>query len=44
LPFPVSAKEKPSILEALKQGAEKSRQMFGNKPEPEIAKKQEICI
>ena len=31
---PISAKEKPSILETLKINAEKSRQMFGGKTEP----------
>jgi len=39
---PVSAKEKPSILEALKQGAEKSKTLYGGRPEPE--KKPDICI
>jgi hypothetical protein len=39
---PISAKEKPSILDALKQGAEKSKSLFGGKPEPD--KKPEICI
>jgi len=39
---PISTKEKPSILEALKRGAEKSRNLFGGKSEPE--KKSEICI
>ena len=38
----IEAKEKPSILEALKQGAEKSKSLFGSKSEPE--KKPEICI
>ena len=38
----IEAKEKPSILEALKQGAEKSKNLFGAKPEQE--KKPEICI
>jgi hypothetical protein len=38
----VSAKEKPSILAALKDGAEKSRRMFGDKPTP--AKKPELSI
>jgi len=42
IPPAVSAKDKPSILDALKQGAEKSRSMFGSKPEPD--KKQEISI
>ena len=41
-PSNVSAKEKPSILEALKHGAEKSRNLYGGKQEPE--KKPEICI
>lgn len=36
------AKEKPSILETLKQNAEKSRQAFGNKSEPD--KKSEISL
>ena len=44
-PVAASAKEKPSILEALKQGAEKSRQLFGSRPEPEKAdKKSEISL
>jgi hypothetical protein len=42
VPAAVSAKEKPSILDALKQGAEKSRQIFGEKPEQ--VKKPEITI
>jgi hypothetical protein len=41
-PPAISAKEKPSILEALRQGAERSRQMFGDKPAQE--KKPEVCI
>jgi len=40
--MPISAKEKPSILEALKQGAEKSKSLFGEKPESE--RKLDICI
>jgi hypothetical protein len=43
-PAETSRKEKPSILEALKQGAEKSRNMFGEKSEPEKAKKSERNI
>jgi len=39
---PVMAKEKPSILGALKHGAEKSKALFGDKPESE--KKPEVCI
>jgi hypothetical protein len=39
---PISIAEKPSILEALRHGAEKSRQMFGNKLEQD--KKPELCI
>ena len=39
---PVVAKEKPSILEALKHGAEKSKALFGGKAEPD--KKPEISI
>ena len=39
---PASMKEKPSILEALKQGAEKSKSLFGEKPEQ--TKKPEVCI
>jgi hypothetical protein len=41
-PSNVSAKEKPSILEALKSGAEKSKSLYSGKTEPE--KKTEICI
>ena len=41
-PVTVSAKEKPSILEALKSGAEKSKSLYSGKAEPE--KKAEICI
>jgi len=41
-PIAMSAKEKPSILAALKEGAEKSRRMFGDKPEP--AKKPDLSI
>jgi len=41
---PVSAKEKPSILDALKQGAEKSRSLFGGKEKSEPEKKSEISI
>ena len=41
--MPVSAKEKPSILEALKQGAEKSKSLFGEKQEQQT-KKPEVCI
>jgi len=41
-PSNVSAKEKPSILEALKSGAEKSKTLYGAKQEPE--KKPEIFI
>jgi hypothetical protein len=37
-----SPNEKPSILEALRQGAEKSRAMFGDKPKP--VRKPEISI
>ena len=36
------AKEKPSILAALKQGVERSKNLFGGKPAP--GKKPEICI
>ena len=39
---PISAKEKPSILEALRLGAEKSKTLFGGKAEPD--KKTDICI
>jgi len=38
----ISAKEKPSILAALKQGVEKSRRIFSSRSEPE--KKPEIYI
>ncbi|MCL2352307.1 MAG: hypothetical protein FWC55_07215 [Firmicutes bacterium] len=31
---PISAKEKPSVLETLKINTEKSRRMFGAKPDP----------
>lgn len=41
-PVAASAKEKPSILEALKVNAEKSRQMFGDKVDTE--KSAEISI
>ena len=39
---PTSAKEKPSILEALKHGAEKSKSLYGGKQEP--GNRAEICI
>jgi len=42
VPSDMGAKEKPSILEALKHGAEKSRAMFGVKSEQE--KKTELSI
>ena len=41
-PAAVNTKKKPSILDALKQGAEKSRSMFGEKAEP--YKRQELSI
>ena len=41
----ISAKEKPSILESIKVYGEKSRQIYGEKPEPEgIEKRAEISI
>jgi len=39
---PISAKEKPSILETLKINAEKSRQMFGGKAETQDKKKETV--
>ena len=43
-PVEVRKKEKPSILEALKQGTEKSRSMFGEKSGPEKVKKLEVTV